>query len=473
MHRFPRAVTLIATIVLAASALAYSAAARPFRVDRFHDFAAGSPFRGNCGVAGTYAKDSEVEPSIAVNPLNRRNVVIAWIQDRFNGPGGLGIVVAATTDGGRTWNRLVVPGVSKCSGGTHSRVSDPWLSFGPDGVLYLATVPLEPGELLLAESAVAVNVSHDGGLHWSDPVLVEPQDEFFNDKETIAADPFSAGKAYVAYSRRFLGGSVSYFARSDDSGKTWSVPSPMYESVDGTEAVGHLLLVPTPEVLVSVFVSWPLDGPVTIMSIRSTDGGQTWSQPVPIGSGAQTHPSDPDDGDTVRSPPFPTAAVNSRGTLFVAWRDITSTISSRILLSKSRDEGQSWNTARTVVEVPTQAFMPTLATARRGTVGVYYYDFRNDQRGDGELTTDVWFRHSHDGGKTWKENHMAGPFDVRTAPTSGSGYFVGDYMGLATAGRAFYAAFGMSAPQAKRGRSDIFFEVLKHRRPRTRQERWA
>ncbi len=460
--RSPRTITIVATLVLVGSAIGYSATARPFRVDRFHDFAAGSPFPGNCGVTGAYAKDTEVEPSLAVNPLDRKNIAIAWIQDRFDGPGGLGIVVVATKDGGRAWKRVVVPGLSKCSGGTHSRVSDPWLSFGPDGALYLSTVVLEPGEVLLAESAVAVNTSADGGFHWSDPVLVEPQDTFFNDKESVTADPFSPGTAYVAYSRRFLGGSVSYFSRTDDSGKTWSVPSPMYEA-GGDEAIGHLMLVPSSDVLVSVFVLWPLDGPVTIASIRSTDGGETWSQAVPIATAAQTYPEDPDNGDTVRCPPFPTAATNSRGTIFVAWRDIQSTNSSQILVSKSRNEGQKWSPPKAVADVSTQAFMPTIAAFRRGRVGLYFYDFRRDERGDRELTTDLWFSHSHDGGGTWKESHMAGPFDFRTAPISGSGYFLGDYMGLGTAGRAFYAAFGMSAPQAKRGRSDTFFEVLKRR----------
>lgn len=458
------AIAIIAISLLAGFAVVDPASARSVTVDRFHRFAAASPFPGSCGVEGHYSKDSEVEPSLAVNPLNRKNIVIAWIQDRFDGPGGLGIVVAASTDGGRTWKRAVVPGLSICSGGSHSRVSDPWLSFGPDGILYLATVPLEPSQVFLGTSAVAVNVSRDGGLTWSDPVLAEPQDQFTNDKESLTADPFRAGTAYVVYSRRFLAGSVSYFARSDDAGTTWSAPQAMHEAVDGTEAMAHLLLVPNPEVLVDVFTSWPLDGPVTIMSIRSTDGGQTWSEAIAIGSGASTYPIDPVSGDTVRSPPFAAAAVDRQGRIFAAWRDINSTSSSRIMLSRSDDQGQSWSPAKIVVDAQTQTFMPTIAVSPRGTLGLYFYDFRHDERGDRELTTDVWFIHSHDAGKTWKESHMAGPFDFRSAPVSGSGYFVGDYMGLATAGRAFYAAFAMALPQAHRGRSDIFFELLRNRR---------
>jgi hypothetical protein len=59
--------------------------------------------------------------------------------------------------------------------------------------------------------------------------------------------------------------------------------------------------------------------------------------------------------------------------------------------------------------------------------------------GDGIATTDVWLRHSHDGGDTWEpEQHLYGPFDHYTAPISyfapgvPRGLFLGDYMGLET-----------------------------------------
>jgi hypothetical protein len=54
-------------------------------------------------------------------------------------------------------------------------------------------------------------------------------------------------------------------------------------------------------------------------------------------------------------------------------------------------------------------------------------------------TTDVWLRHSHDGGATWEpEQHPHGPFDHYLAPISFSapdvprGLFLGDYIGLET-----------------------------------------
>ena len=58
---------------------------------------------------------------------------------------------------------------------------------------------------------------------------------------------------------------------------------------------------------------------------------------------------------------------------------------------------------------------------------------------DGIATTDVWLRHSHDGGQTWEpEQHLHGPFDHYQAPISyfapgdPRGLFLGDYVGLET-----------------------------------------
>jgi hypothetical protein len=84
---------------------------------------------------------------------------------------------------------------------------------------------------------------------------------------------------------------------------------------------------------------------------------------------------------------------------------------------------------------------PRLATARMGA-----------------LSADVWFAHSEDRGRSWRQAHVAGPTDLRTAPLPGHN-FVGEYQGLAgmPRGRGFAAVFTLAAPQAKDGPTDIFF----------------
>jgi hypothetical protein len=78
-------------------------------------------------------------------------------------------------------------------------------------------------------------------------------------------------------------------------------------------------------------------------------------------------------------------------------------------------------------------------------VAISYYDFRNDVSGDRRLTTDHWLIHSHDGGGTWSESHLAGPFDMHQAPYA-RGYFVGDYQGLDSQGQACRTLFTLASP---------------------------
>src|SRR3989442_15515015 len=89
-----------------------------------------------------------------------------------------------------------------------------------------------------------------------------------------------------------------------------------------------------------------------------------------------------------------------------------------------------------------QDFTPSIAVSADGTVGITYSDFRNNPSVQG-VPTDVWFIHSHNGGATWTEQHVAGSFDIETAPLA-RGYFLCDYEGVAPAGSDFLAFFVMT-----------------------------
>ena len=80
---------------------------------------------------GTLYPDSQVEPDIVVNPTRPNNVVALWQQDRWSNGGAHGIVVAVSSNGGNHWTQVVLPGVSKVSGGEYDRVSNAWMSFAP------------------------------------------------------------------------------------------------------------------------------------------------------------------------------------------------------------------------------------------------------------------------------------------------------------------------------------------------------
>jgi hypothetical protein len=99
-----------------------------------------SPFASctaDSGQTGTNFANTEVEPWVDVNPTDADNIVATWQQDRWSDGGARGLVAGVSKDGGQSWNSVVIPKLSVCSGNSaYLRASDPWLSFGPKGALY-------------------------------------------------------------------------------------------------------------------------------------------------------------------------------------------------------------------------------------------------------------------------------------------------------------------------------------------------
>src|SRR5215207_3842828 len=100
-----------------------AADARSARVSALHRISGTSPLPLSCVGPVAPIRDSEVEPTLAVDPRRPRRLVAAWQQDRFGetGHAALSIVTAYSGDGGRHWRRRLVPGVSRCTGGEFAR----------------------------------------------------------------------------------------------------------------------------------------------------------------------------------------------------------------------------------------------------------------------------------------------------------------------------------------------------------------
>jgi hypothetical protein len=459
-------------VALIAGALALAACSDDDSPRRFLSIAVSgtTPFTGGCDANPSGAPlyiNAEVEPFIAVNPANPANLIGVWQQDRWSNGGARGVVAAASSDGGATWTRSQAP-FSRCSGGTsgsegdYAKATDPWVSIGADGIAYFMALAYSADP-----SAMLVSRSTDGGLTWETPhtLVLSPDPDLFHDKNSITADPVELGHAYAIWDRYDFNTEQApiFFSRTTDGGVTWEDSRIIYDPGDGYGTIGSQIAVLPDGTLVNVFTEAERDtGAGWLRVIRSTDKGVNWSTPTTVAEILMVGVEDARTELGVRGGGF-IGAIGSgpTGMLYVAWADARFSGGARdgIALSTSADGGLSWTDPVQVNgDGNADAFTPALAVAADGTVGVTYYDWR-DNTSAASIRTAYWLATSADG-VTWTEQPAGDSFDLAHAARSGCCFlFLGDYQGLAATG-ADFLAFYVGTNASATNRSDVRFNAL-------------
>jgi hypothetical protein len=255
------------------------------------------------------------------------------------------------------------------------------------------------------------------------------------------------------------------FSYSADGGSSYRPPVTVH---DRGANIGIITLIGPGGMVHAVWTRFSGGGRGNILTIdllasHSTDGGDTWSEPVVINNALGAGLEQARTGTSL-----PTAAIDPKtGALYVAWQDsrFSSFRTDQIVLSSSTDGGRTWSAPKRVSDGPLDApaFTPALAVNASGVVGVSYYSLRNDPQR--RFLVDEYFTFSKNRGKTFRTQRVsATSWDLRFAAFA-EGFFLGDYQGLVAGKQTFYplwiAALNPSRIDPPALQPDAFTRALK------------
>jgi hypothetical protein len=377
--------------------------------------------------------DARSESSISVDPWDASKVIAS-----SNNIGGNGAQAEYySTDGGVSWGQTTLSLI-----GNDTFQSDPTVDWTSDGTAWSVTIGVDYYNFILVLRAFK---SSDHGATWTlDTTLSGSQN--LTDKEILWGDHASSSpykdNLYVIWHD----GAPVFIGRR--AGGSWQTPV----QVSGAETTGTGIGgdVKTNSAGV-VFGTWPDTGSQSIWTVRSTDGGASFSAPIKVASTFGSFQIGVPADDSRRLLIYTSTGAHKDFThdnVYVTWNDLSgapgctvpsdepgfnpsSTCKMRIWFARSTDGGATWSAPLTINNQPSlnDQFFPWLnVDPVSGALGVVYYDTVNDP---GRLKTDLWYQSSFDGGQTWRS-----PIKITSAQTdetTGSADFgnqYGDYIGL-------------------------------------------
>ena len=267
-------------------------------------------------------------------------VAVFQVARAADGGGAAANGFATSRDAGYTWRAGVLPSLTDSSRppGRYERASDPSIAYDAQHRTWLAS------SLVLDDAGTGVVVSRSAdGLAWRAPAVVVPDGVESPDKEWIVCDNWPAsplrGTCYLAYLD--VGGGGISVRSSSDGGTTWSLPVPTpARLISGSIVNGAQPAVLKNGTLVILYSIWgsARANVDQIAAVRSTNGGVTFTAP------ARVSPLTSEDVTGVRVPPFVSAEVDGGGRVWAAWSDCRFSPDcgvNDIVLTRSSD-GATW-----------------------------------------------------------------------------------------------------------------------------------
>ena len=259
-----------------------------------------------------------------------------------NGSGAAATGWATSTDGGVTWTSGLVPNVTTATNppGIYGRTVNMTVAYDrAHGQFILTTLGMELVGASYQEAEVFVTRSSDG-LNWTTPqsvVIGNRPDKDWTVCDNTPTSPFF-GRCYIVYSSdnqsfRFL------TVRSDDGGLTWSAPV-----ATPSNSVGYNVnpVVRPDGTLVVVATNV---GDTQIVAFRSVNGGVTFTN-----SATAATVSRHDVVGGIRDRPKPSATVDAAGRVYAAWFDcrFRSGCTNNDIVWVKSDDGLVWSSVQRV-----------------------------------------------------------------------------------------------------------------------------
>ena len=403
--------------------------------------------------------DSQHETAVEPDSFAANGVVVAGFQVGRRGTGAASnIGTAVSTDGGRTWQRRLLPGttVEASPPGAETGLSDPAVAYdGVHGMWLTAALAIE-------RSATHIYVARStDGKSWSLPV--DAVDGPALDKDWIACDngassPFR-GRCYLEYTDDQKNTTVSQF--STDGGATWSPPVRAGSILVGTQPVirpdGTLVVVAG-----DYANEEALSG--SMVALRSSDGGATFTRIVVSAFRAA-------DNDPMRAISLPSVDGDSNGTIYAVWPDCRfhSGCSRNDMVLSTSPDGVTWSTPTRIALAPAASrksfFIPGVAAdpSNPGRVALVYASIYDSTCKPAACTLGLGVAQSGDGGRTWKTQRLdAEPVPTAWLPRAEGGRMVGDYFSVSYVGNRIVPVFALAAaPLNGRFRQGIFASSLR------------
>ncbi len=364
-------------------------------------------------------------------------------------------------DGGLSWKSVLLPGYPEdtSAAGLASPIhgyqagADPWIRSGTNGLFYYSGIAFNRGSGALGSVFVATFIDNNNkengdpaatsgsvtNLAPTDPIryiktatIAKGNAINFLDKPSLVVDvprngatctvaysnpdgtsgsqTIPAGRVFLAYSNFYNAGNNSKIrlVHSDDCGATWSKSISISQNNQLNQSV-VLAMDPSSagNSQATIYAAWrrfsdlPLQ-PDAIMVSKSTDGGETWNNPVKAIAFPSTCVATPtgtncpfdegDSGTTFRTNAYPGLAVDGTGRVYLAVSQRQSNGDARIAMAVSAD-GLDWPSSLTPIDNGAvngddgtpfsnlsgrgHQVMPALSF-NAGKLTLVYYDLRED-----------------------------------------------------------------------------------------------